>query len=101
MDISAHFSAFPQEHGDGILVEAIFIKGAAAIHHTEEGVLIDDVALQCRHTALRGAGTIKKNLHDITVFPDDIAVMQDIGLIVCAYSGDFGIRFFVHTAGFS
>ena len=26
--------------------------------------------------------------------------MQDIGLIVCADSGDFGIRFFVDTAGF-
>ena len=101
VNIGAHFSAFAQEHGDGILVEAIFIQSTATVHHAKEGVLIDNVAFQCRHAALRRTGAVKEDLHDIAVFSDNIAVVENIRLIVCADCRDFGIRRLMDTADFA
>ena len=101
MNVGTHFSAFAQEHGDGILVEAILIQSTATVHHAKESVFVDNIAFQCRHAALRGAGAVKENLHDITVFSDNIAVVENIRFIVCTDCSNLGIRLLVDTADFA
>ena len=100
VDIGVHPAALGQEGRHRVLMEAVQVLGAAVVHHLQQGVLIDDIALQ-RGEALAVIGAVKIDLSDKTVLTHHVAVVALGRGMVGTDGGDLraGVLVLLHDLG--